>query len=146
MTCDCSIDQNIQYIFMAKRQNKINIEICRSTTPGKRVILCRGHCQSKNWNCQIRKSWPNLVLQNSVLKLCLAEEPFSVSLQFFHMSPQRGHNYVTGHMQDFTFCSSHGCYIRKWHTYSLHLKSNSNAISTATHETIKSDLDSMLVQ
>ena len=49
VTCDCLIDQNMQYIFMAKRQNKINIEICRSTTPGKHVSsLCRGHNNQDN--------------------------------------------------------------------------------------------------
>ena len=57
-------------------------------------------------------------LRNSVLKTCLTEETFSVSFQFFRMSPRRGHNCVTnkrGHTQGFAFRLSRGCYKRKEH-------------------------------
>ena len=87
--------------------------------------------------------WPT-TLGNAVKSSVKTKNPFSVLLQFSHMSPQRGHNYLTNkrcHMQGFAFCLSDGCYIRKWNTWfiqvAVNLKSNSNAISTATPETIR---------
>jgi hypothetical protein len=70
------------------------------------------------WNLWQRQKTPSLYRSN-----------------FFHMSPRRGHNYVTnksGHTLGFAFCLSGGRYITH-----ISLQPTSNAISTTTPETIR---------